>query len=437
MKKPIWKNTLILAFSAFIVTLTPLGTARAEMVSEEVQEDAISPEGAVDASSDNQELVIIKKKPAAPVARQLPARRVVRRQVIQEQQAEQVALQEPAIEVQTQTQTQTQTRAQVAAPAAQAEKKSVGATVDSSIQNKMDGVREQFEQALVKQLDKIKITVADDEPKAEAPTQTTIVTDSIVNAHSAAPEKAGYMSIESAPAIADDAAPANESVAKKSEESTKSGFKLSPVIGMTNINSNYYNISARYTAGIELEMEMDENLAAVIGYSYSQYDISLGSSNPFYTQGAQYGYGAGSYAALQYNQNVFSGGMRLYLMPKTSKLRVFLGGGLGYNKGYVNTNNRYAQTYQYNPFQNNTDYEVSSFIGILEAGGEFQVSKNVSVGGLFKYNQVLSANENQPLNNYGFINSGYGGQISDKTVVGGSIAKENFYSILGTVKVAF
>ncbi|MGZ3695643.1 MAG: hypothetical protein ACXWQO_16145 [Bdellovibrionota bacterium] len=433
MKKPIWKNTLILAFSAFIVTLTPLGTARAEMVSEEVQEDAISPEGAADASSDNQELVIVKKKPAHAISHQLPARRVVRRQVVEEQEAEPVALQqEPAIEV------QTSTRAQVAMPAAQPEKKSVGATVDSSIQNKMDGVRDQFEQALVKQLDKIKITVGDDEPKAEAPAQTTIVSDSIVNAHSAAPEKAGYMSIESAPAIAEDATD-GESVAKKGdEESGKSaGIKVSPILGMTNISSSYYNISARYTAGVELEMEMDDSLAAVIGYSYSQHDISLGNANPFYTQSSMYGYGGSNYSTLQYNQNVFSLGMRLYLMPKTSKFRAFLGGGLGYNKGYVNYNNRYATTYQYNPFQNQTDYEVSSFLGILEAGAEVQVSKNISVGGLFKYDQVLSANQNQPLNNYAFINNGYGGQISDKAVVGGSIAKENFYSILGTVKVAF
>jgi hypothetical protein len=50
----------------------------------------------------------------------------------------------------------------------------------------------------------------------------------------------------------------------------------------------------------------------------------------------------------------------------------------------------------------------------------------------------LSSRENQPLNNYAFINNGFNTQpITDKQVVGGSIAKENFYSILGTVKVSF
>jgi hypothetical protein len=125
-------------------------------------------------------------------------------------------------------------------------------------------------------------------------------------------------------------------------------------------------------------------------------------------------------------------------MPRDSKFRAFIGGGLGYNKGYVNYSNRYTQNYAFNPYQNSPDYEVNSFLGILQAGAEVNVSKSVSIGALFKYDQILSSNENQPLNNYGFINQGYNGyQIGDKQIVGGSLAKQSFYSILGTVKVAF
>jgi hypothetical protein len=36
------------------------------------------------------------------------------------------------------------------------------------------------------------------------------------------------------------------------------------------------------------------------------------------------------------------------------------------------------------------------------------------------------------------VNNGYNyGATPDQSIVGGSLAKENFYSILGTVKVAF
>jgi hypothetical protein len=341
--------------------------------------------------------------------------------------------QEPAIEV------QTATRANVTMPA-QPEKKSLGSTVDSTIQTKMDGVREQFEQALVKQLDKIKITVADsDEQNAPAaPVETTVVTDSVINSHSAAPEKAGYMSIESAPVIADDAGVAEESVAKTDEGSKKnSGIKFSPIIGRTIIGSDYYNIDSRYTLGVEVEMDLDDSLSAVLGYSYSQYDIGLSTTNPFYVAQPM-GFGYNGFGTLGYNQNVFEGALRVYLMPRDSKFRAFIGGGLGYNKGYVNYSNRYTQNYAFNPYQNSPDYEVNSFLGILQAGAEVNVSKSVSIGALFKYDQILSSNENQPLNNYGFINQGYNGyQIGDKQIVGGSLAKQSFYSILGTVKVAF
>ena len=64
-------------------------------------------------------------------------------------------------------------------------------------------------------------------------------------------------------------------------------------------------------------------------------------------------------------------------------------------------------------------------------------SESVSLGALFKYALVFSSSESQPLNNYAF-NPGFGyQQPNDKTMVGGSLARDNFYSILGTVKVAF
>jgi hypothetical protein len=66
------------------------------------------------------------------------------------------------------------------------------------------------------------------------------------------------------------------------------------------------------------------------------------------------------------------------------------------------------------------------------------VAKNVAIGANFKYANVLSSSENRPLNNFGFAGNGFGTTISpDQQIVGGSIADNSFYSILGTVKVAF
>ncbi len=317
---------------------------------------------------------------------------------------------------------------------------SVGSALDQGVKTKMGEVQTQFENALLKTLDKIKITVDDG---SMAPVQqqsqavsTTIVQDSVVNAQGA-PE--AYMSLENAPEI--DEEYANESLAKakdeEEEETIGNRLRLSPVIGMSTINSDIYNIDSKYTAGISLEIDVSDNLAAVLGYSYSQYDISLGGSNPllgFYNPG----FYQGNLNTLRYNQNVFDAGLRFYLLPRTSKFNVFAGGGLGYNKGYLNYKTGVFNTYAQNPYSNAADYEVTSFLGIMEAGAEVSLAKNVSVGGLFKYANVLSSEENQPLNNYGFIGNGYGNNISnDQRVVGGSIAENSFYSILGTIKVSF
>jgi hypothetical protein len=98
-----------------------------------------------------------------------------------------------------------------------------------------------------------------------------------------------------------------------------------------------------------------------------------------------------------------------------------------------NGNSYYSNSGQLN------DYEVTSVLGILETGGELQLSKNLALGANFKYHSVLSSNENQPLNSNGFVNYNYTNNTAptDKSVVGGSLKDNSFYSLLGTVKLSF
>lgn len=414
MKHP--KLTALFAVS--LVTLAfaiPAQPVRAELVDEEIQEDSITPEEpAVET-----QVIVKKKKVVAKKPKALPQEVV-----------------EPAFEYEpVMVQSQNVQVQQSQAPA----QKSVGSALDEGVKNKMGEVQSQFENALLKTLDKIKITV-DDGSMAPAPQQsqavsTTIVQDSVVNAQGA-PE--AYMSLENAPQVDEYA---GESLAKaddeEEEESYSNRIRLAPVIGMSTINSDIYNIDSKYTAGINVEIDVSENLAAVLGYSYSQYDIGLAGSNPllgYYNPG----FYQGNLNTLRYNQNVFDAGLRFYIFPRTSKFNIFAGGGLGYNKGYLNYKSGVFNTYASNPYSNVADYEVTSFLGIMEAGAEVTLAKNVSVGANFKYANVLSAEENQPLNNYGFIGNGYGNNISpDQRVVGGSLAENSFYSILGTIKVSF
>lgn len=310
-------------------------------------------------------------------------------------------------------------------------KTTAGSRIDQGIETKMSGIKTQFEDAIVRSLDKIQININD----GSNTNNTTVVQDQVVNNNAAA--SAGYMTIEQAPVVKEEHKEEITSVVEakeEEEESALSKVRLAPIFGMTTINSEIYDVDARYTAGFNIEVDVSENLAAVLGYSYSQYDVSLGFGNPVYGFAMQ----NQNQSKLQYNQNLFEGLMRFYLFPRDSKFRAHIGGGLGYNKGYLNYKKNVFNTFAYNPYSNLEDYEVTSFLGIMEAGLEFNVSKQVALGGIFKYANVLSSDENQRLNNYGFVNNGYGNAISpDQSIVGGSLAEDSFYSILGTVKVSF
>ncbi len=434
MKKPTGIQALYV-ISLFVLVGASAHAELKALKQQAIVEDEIIPEGA-DAQ---EEKVAVAEKPAAKT--------VVKRSATVKEETEITPAFKEEAEVAPPLKEETQTVAMAPAAPLVAEKPSTGAQLDQGIKSKMGEVQTQFEAAMLKTLDRIKITVDDGAPAqgASAPTQSVEVKDSLV-ATQAAPDKNSYLQVEAAPAIAadkedgagTDADAASLGAAEKPKSERK--VRVAPVFGKSSINSSNYNVSSHYTAGIELEMDVDTNFALVLGYAYSQYDIGLSNGNPFNSYYQPYGYNNANTTSLQYNQNVFTGGVRLYLMPKESKFRVYGGVGLGYNIGYLNyaQNNSTAYMYnQYNPYYNTPDYEVKSWLGLLETGGSFSVSDNVSIGALFKYALVFSSSQNAPLNNYAFTNNFNYGQTTDKAVIGGSLAQDSFYSILGTVKVAF
>ncbi|MCO5142481.1 MAG: porin family protein [Oligoflexia bacterium] len=418
---------LIVAFA-----MAPVYSANAELV-EEVEEDVIVPENNLPVQK---KIVYVKPAP----------KKVVKKVIIQPQVEEEddLAFEQESAQVTSVAVNNTNINANENVATA---RPSAGNTIDKGIQDKMDGVRQQFEDALIKSLDRIKISV-DDGSQAPAPMTTTEVTDSVV-VNQAAPvaveNKETYISLENAPKVEnyDDSEEADiVSVAQEEEAPKKSTVKVSPVIGWTTLNSDTYKVDSKYTLGVNFEVAIDENLAATLGYSYSEFSIGLGgTANPFYNYyyNNNNGFLNNNTTTLQYNQNVFDVGLRYYLFPSTSKFRMFVGGGFGYNKGYLNyQKQRFSNYMGVNPYRNVEDYEVTSYLGIVSTGAELQASKTVSFGAEFKYSNVLSSKENQPLINYGFIQNGYGNQyLNDQQIVGGSISEDSFYSILGTVKIAF
>lgn len=378
--------------------------------------------------SDQEEVVIVKKRPAPP-----KKRRVIIREVEEAAPAPQYA-QQPQYQAQPQQYAPQQQNQGEWAPGAQAQgqqaqgRKGIGSALDQGVDNKLADVKDQFEQAILRTLDRIKVTV--DEGQPAAPT-SAYVQDQYVNNHGApvAPMNAQqdpYLSIDKAPVME------NTSVAEQPDEKFTGKFKVFPIFGFTSLKSDNYDVNSDHTLGFGIEADVDDNLAAVASYNYSQYAINLAQTNTYFGYN---GYNQNNTNSLQYNQNVIDLGMRYYLFPKRSRFRLFMGAGIGYNKGYLNyKQNSYNQ---YNVISNdNQDYEVTSFLGQFELGGELSLSKTFSFGAAFKYNKVLSSKENQPLNNNGFLLNGYQ-PVTDKQRAGGSISDNDFYSLLASLKIAF
>ncbi len=229
--------------------------------------------------------------------------------------------------------------------------------------------------------------------------------------------------------------------AEKSKESTQ--VSVMPRGGLSSMTgSSGYNILSRYSVGLGLGVNVSENLAFELGYTYSEYGVALSSSNPFVLN---YQYYLGNAEPLVMKQNLVDAGLRLYFLGTESKIRPFIGGGAAYGKSYINYDQKIMQGLSnsgYSYMAN--DYEVSSFLGFLSAGFDLKLAKSISVGAMFRYYGVLTTRENSSLNNaafspYSYYGSGYYNYSadSDKQILGGSLARNPFYSILAGVSFTF
>jgi hypothetical protein len=203
-----------------------------------------------------------------------------------------------------------------------------------------------------------------------------------------------------------------------------------------------WDVKPHYALGGALGVQSSENVSFELGYTYASYGIAVASSNPIIQQlqWTQQMQGVASPETLGLNQNVFDAGVKLSLLGSQSRIRPFLGGGGAYSKSYLN----YASGYT--AFLNQAglssmaqDYESSAFMGFVSAGVDVKISKQLSIGAQFKYYDVISSNENQQLNYYGFYGNPYGlaGATQDKQVVGASLADSSFYTIEATTSFTF
>lgn len=240
---------------------------------------------------------------------------------------------------------------------------------------------------------------------------------------------------------------AQADVEKKEESEDKMRVGISPRFGLNGILSSNFEISSRYAFGVGVYVDVWDHFGFEAAYTRAAYRVNGG--NAF--GAGYYGYYGMATQQLNMNQNVFELGPRVNILGRKSRVQPFVSVGLGYYRSSINLDQN-TQNYirMYNPMLAG-DYNVSGFLGYVGGGAEFKITENIGIMGLFKYYNVFSSRESNPLSSAAFVNpSGYAGYgsagLSTLGAAGGgdtrmqasrSMGKANFYTLQAGVSLSF
>lgn len=230
---------------------------------------------------------------------------------------------------------------------------------------------------------------------------------------------------ETAPVVKADA-----QVAKEDDED-KTRVSIIPRGGLTGIinsNSNAYDITSNYSFGVGLGVDINDYVAFMAGYSYSDYSFASANNNYYYA-------GYATFQRMEMTDHMFDMGIRANFLPVKAKFRPFIGGGVGYRRGNVNYDAAtLTAVRQYYGGTTLDPIELSSTLGYIETGVEFKMTKSISLNGMVRYYNVFNSRVNNPLNPYGYGYSGYGDIRSQAAT---TISANNLYQLMMGLSVSF
>lgn len=235
--------------------------------------------------------------------------------------------------------------------------------------------------------------------------------------------------------------------AKAEDEELEGRVSIMPRVGLSSITGSMYDVESKFATGITIGVDATDHIGFQAGYTFAKYSIGAGNTLMYPT-----GFNTGYLQKLNMNDNVIDLGIKGNLLGRKSRVRPFMGAGLAYRKGYVNYDDK---TLDYikrvNPYSA-YDVEISGFSGYVEAGLEFRITKAISLVGMFRYYNIFSSSQTNPLNPYAFIGqggyggglyygglgySGYGYNTDSKSAAGDALAKNNFYQLSAGVSISF
>ncbi len=278
----------------------------------------------------------------------------------------------------------------------------------------------------------------------------------------------GAVASTASPVAGGDTVVVSQSVATSTYEDEEkpehSRFGIMPRAGMSQTAGNDgYDIKPHYALGVGIEIGTSSPVSFEVGYTYSEYGVSLSETNPYsrYVRETSSRRGTtANFESVALRQNVVDGGVKLHLLDADSKFRPFIGGGGAYGKSFVNYSDKILQAMDpQSRDRYGRDFEISSFLGYLSTGFDVEVAKHLSIGALFRYYAVLSSRSSeQGFNNQALVGPGQGQGLQggagyppgggghpayadntdqDKANAAGSFSESAFYSILAGVSFTF
>ncbi len=180
------------------------------------------------------------------------------------------------------------------------------------------------------------------------------------------------------------------------EENPGTSLYLSPFAGSSSVIGNdTADNSPQYAVGGSVGLLISSNMLLEVGYTHSEQNFSNPRINT--TQGV---FVTGNTNVFSLKQNVIDAGVKLFILGRESRLRPYLGGGMGYSRGSLNYTAPYQQALGNQPVYT-SEFNINQYKGYGELGAEFAFTRNFVATAGFRLHGVLSSNtsgDSAPLN---------------------------------------
>jgi hypothetical protein len=212
----------------------------------------------------------------------------------------------------------------------------------------------------------------------------------------------------------------------ETEERQSISVYAAPFGGMTAmVGNDSADSSPQYTLGGSVGLLISNNMLVELSYDHAETAFSNPRINSI--QSVSF---VPNTNMMTLKQNTISGGARLFILGRESRVRPFVGGGVSYTKGTLNYSGFYASAVA-GQSQYTAAMDIKQYQGFGELGAEIAITKNLVASLSFAMSGVLSSstsgNDATTANNYD----------PSRQDVANSVSRTASYLVAGGVGIYF